>query len=111
MNISRENVEGLELVILQGEIDMYVAPEVRVALLSACKECSKGVLVDLGNLSYMDSSGIATLIEGLQWSRRDGSPFILVGIQENVLSILKLARLDNFFDICGTRRDALARLG
>jgi anti-sigma B factor antagonist len=108
LNIAGSSSEGLEVISLEGEIDMYVAPEVRNALFDACKRSSKGVLVELQNVTYMDSSGIATLIEGVQCTRKEGKRFALIGAQENVMGILRLAKLDRFFDIYSAREDALA---
>lgn len=99
LNIDRKSIGGWEFIALDGEVDMYVAPKIREALLGACKECTEGVAVDLRGVTYMDSSGIATLIEGLQWRRRQGGRFILLGVQQKVMDTLKLARLHEVFEI------------
>lgn len=110
LNISTRAQSGFEVITLEGEIDLYVAPKVREAVLQACERAGKGVLVDLTAVPYMDSSGIATLIEGLQWSRREGGHFVLAGVQEPVLDTLKLARLHELFDLFPTIQDALSTL-
>jgi anti-sigma B factor antagonist len=58
----------------------------------------------------MDPSGIATLVEGVQWSRRESAPFILVGVQEKVMNTLKLARMNELFEIYPTAQEALQSL-
>lgn len=110
LNIQTENIDGLHYISLEGELDMYVAPQVRDALLNGCRNCDLGVAIDLSEVCYMDSSGIATLIEGLQWKNREGGRFVLVGVHESVMNILKLARLEELFEILPNREEALKRL-
>ena len=47
----------------------------------------------------MDSSGIATLVEGLQWSKKEKREFILTGLGTNVLNALTLTKLNTVFSI------------
>ena len=112
MQISNTNTaEGVEVLTLQGEVDMHVSPQVRDALQAAFKKNTKGILVDLSDVPFMDSSGIATLVEGLRWSKNQGTRFMLVGLQETVNHTLKLAKLDNFFEIFSSQEDALGAIG
>lgn len=110
MKITTSNYKGLDFVVVEGEVDMYVALKLREILLRACSRCSIGVGMDLKNVPYMDSSGLAVLIEGMQWSKREGGRFLLVGVQQHILDTLKLARLNDFFEIYPTRLDAVACL-
>lgn len=87
-----------QVVSLSGEIDMSTAPGVRQAVLEAVRTGAP-VVVEMSAVTYMDSSGIATLVEGLQSARKQGSAFILAGAAGNVLGVLKLARLDKVFTI------------
>jgi anti-sigma B factor antagonist len=110
LNIEIKTTEGVEFIILEGEIDMYVAPQIRGTLLNASEVCEKAVAIDLNNVSYMDSSGIATLIEGLQVTKRRGARLVLVGVQPNVMDMLRLAKLHDFFEVYQTEREALENL-
>ncbi len=83
---------------LSGEIDLAVSPRVRDALL-ACLGNGQAVEVDLSAVSYIDSSGVATLVEGLQLARQQGVDFTLSGVGGTVMKVLKLARLDEVFTI------------
>jgi anti-sigma B factor antagonist len=110
LNITVEKLNDFGFISLDGEIDMYVAPVMRTALLDACKKYPKGVAVDLSAVPYMDSSGIATLVEGLQLSRKGECRFVLVGPQQNVRDTFKLAKLHSLFEIYASREEALAGL-
>ena len=88
-----------QVVALSGEIDMGRAPTVRQAVLEAIKTKAPVVVVEMSAVTYMDSSGIATLVEGLQNAKKQGTDFVLAGPAGNVLGVLKLARLDKVFRI------------
>jgi anti-sigma B factor antagonist len=57
------------------------------------------LVLDLSRVPFMDSSGVATLIEALQLQRRAGSKLVLHGLQPKVRGIFEIARLDTVFTI------------
>ena len=83
---------------LDGEIDLEHAPQVRKVLLGAVEQ-GGWVLVDMAEVTYIDSSGIACLIEALQQARKSGSDLSLVAVNPQALRVLELARLDTVFAI------------
>lgn len=83
---------------VSGEVDLANSQDLRKTVLSALKTNPK-VLVDLSAVSYIDSSGIAALVEGLQFANDKQKSFLLTNVSKQVLSILELARLDQVFDI------------
>jgi anti-sigma B factor antagonist len=86
------------LVRLSGEVDLSWSQDVRRAILEAVGGGS-GVGVELSQVSYIDSSGIAALVEGFQTARGKGSRFALLAVSGAVLAVLQLARLDRVFPI------------
>ena len=88
---------GRVIVALAGEIDLDSSPELRELLLGQIQ--GTDLHVDLREVQYIDSSGIATLVEAFQAARRQGSAFALAGISEPVGRVLELARLDQVFTI------------
>ena len=66
------------------------------------------VLVDLSQVPYMDSSGVASLVEAYQLSRTGGTRMALVAVTPQVLRVLELARLDRVFPIFETLAAASA---
>ncbi|MEE8332347.1 MAG: STAS domain-containing protein [Alphaproteobacteria bacterium] len=91
--------EGGKCVVeLGGEIDLDRAPEVRSLLLD-CITRGRDVLVDLSRVSYIDSSGIASLVEALQSASKNGITLGLVAISPMALRVFELARLDKVFTI------------
>ena len=84
---------------LEGEIDLHVSPEVAEALRSMTARKPKQVVVDLTRVTYLDSSGLAVLIEGMQNVQEYGGQFAVAGVQESVKHIFDIARLDQVFRI------------
>ncbi len=103
--ISEQN--GRIIIALEGEIDLENAPMVRQALLDHLKS-GKNLLIDMAHVSYIDSSGIASLVEGLQVARKHGRDLALVSVSPRAHRVLELARLDKVFTI---HADLSAALG
>ena len=84
---------------LEGEIDLHVSPRMAATLIAAVKEKPPNLIVDLAKVSYIDSSGLAVLIEAMQSVEKYGGKFGLAALQENVKPIFEIARLDQVFRI------------
>ena len=93
----REQGEYL-IVAVSGEVDLSWSSELRSAILDALGKRG-AVLVDLDQVSYIDSSGIAALVEGYQTAKTKQVKFGLVSISDAVKAVLELARLDQVFPI------------
>jgi len=99
--------QGKIVIALEGDIDLENAGEVRKALLNSLKQ-KKDLLIDLSAVSYIDSSGIASLVEGLQVARKQKNELSLVSVSARALRVLELARLDKVFAIHADVAAALA---
>lgn len=95
------------VVALAGEIDLQHSPSVRRQLMELMFE-RRDVLVDLACVAYIDSSGIASLVEAYQMARKNATRFVLVAVSQPVLRVLQLARLDKVFTLADTVDAALA---
>ena len=95
---STDAVGSWGVVRLGGEVDLSWSQQVRRAVLDALSAHAK-VAVDLAKVSYIDSSGIAALVEGFQSARGKGQSFVLIEVSDAVLAVLRLARLDKVFSI------------
>jgi anti-anti-sigma factor len=84
---------------LEGEIDLHVSPRVALALGQIVKKKPAKLVVDLTRVTYIDSSGLAVLIEAMQAVEEYGGIFAIAGMQETVRSIFEIARLDQVFRI------------
>jgi anti-sigma B factor antagonist len=93
---------------LDGEIDLHVSPEVAASLRTMIENKPKQVVIDLTKVTYLDSSGLAVLIEGMQNVQKYGGRFGLAGVQEDVKHVFDIARLDQVFQIYPDVDTALA---
>ncbi len=93
-----EKTDALVTIYVAGEVDLSNSAEVRKTILGALKT-SSAVMVNLAQVEYIDSSGIAAMVEGLQYANSNGRTFSLTEPSKQVSSILELARLDQVFDI------------
>ncbi len=109
MNHEIREESGAVIVALEGDVDLQSSPDARKVLLE-CVGRKKPVLVDLSGVGYIDSSGVASLVESLQTARKSGSNLILVAVSEGALRVLQLARLDKVFTICDTVEDGLGQI-
>jgi anti-sigma B factor antagonist len=91
--------EGQSVLPLQGEIDLHVSPQIAASLREMIAAHPAQLLIDLSEVTYVDSSGLAVFIEAMQSVANYGGKFGLVGIQETVRSIFEIARLDQVFRI------------
>ncbi len=109
MNHEIREESGAVIVALEGDVDLQSSPDARKVLLE-CVGRKKPVLVDLSGVGYIDSSGVASLVESLQIARKSGSNLILVAVSEGALRVLQLARLDKVFTICDSIEDGLGQI-
>lgn len=92
------------IVALSGEVDLQYSPVAREQILKYLNN-NQNVLVDLSKVNYIDSSGIASLVEGFQLAKTLNTKFGLVGVSDSAMQVLKLARLDKVFEIHQTADD------
>jgi anti-sigma B factor antagonist len=93
-------VDTATILDVSGSIDMSNSPEVRKALIREIREKSSArVALNLSAVRYIDSSGVATLVEGLKASRDLGSRLVLYGLSESAREVLKISRLLKLFEI------------
>ena len=90
-----------------GEIDLSRAPSFRTHISSVQSQRPKKLIIDLSGVPYMDSSGVATLVEAMQNARRNGGKLVLCAMHDKVRSIFEIARLDMVFTIVKTTDDGL----
>jgi len=86
------------IVLLSGDVDLQYSPAAREQILKYLNE-GHHVMVDLSSVKYIDSSGVASLVEGYQVAKTKNLQFGLLGVSESALQVLQLARLDRVFPI------------
>jgi anti-sigma B factor antagonist len=101
--------EGQAIVLeLVGEIDMQCSMELRSKFMELFQDKPAVLVVNMTKVEFMDSSGLATLVEALKWCRRNGSQLKLVGLAQRVRNILEISRLESVFQIYDSEAEALS---
>jgi anti-anti-sigma factor len=92
-----------EVIKLLGEVDLYQSPRVAKELGSLLPA---NIIVDCRELKYIDSSGLAVLIEGMQNAEAAGCRFGLLGLQDSVRPIFEIARLDQILELVADKPES-----
>lgn len=93
---------------VSGDVDMNEVTSLRQALQQVIHTAQGGLIVVLAQVPFIDSAGIAVLIEGLKWSRERGVAFVLSDLTPPVQLVIELTRLEQVFTIADTLADGLA---
>ena len=107
IQVTRENIDGAVVVALGGSVDIYTSTELRGELKVALDAQAPKLIVDMADVTFVDSSGLATLIEALQRIKRYEGSLSLCNLSKNVRGVFELANLDSIFDIKSSREAAL----
>jgi anti-anti-sigma factor len=96
------------LLILEGEIDLHASPRVREAASLLLDQQTPRILIDLSGVTYMDSSGIAVLIETMQRAQGYGGHLALFAISHRVRMVFEIAQLDRVLNLFPDKASAQA---
>ena len=96
------------VIVVRGEVDLHNSPALRTEILKQLDDPSvRKLVLHLGAVPYMDSSGIAVFVEALQKLRRVGGKVCLTDLQPRVKGLLEIARLDTIFSVCTDEETAV----
>jgi anti-sigma B factor antagonist len=113
VEIVTEKIDAGFLLKLKGDVDMNTSSDVRSALADIFKQGPSGmkaILIDLSQVRYMDSSGIATLVEAMQNCMKKKARLRLFELSPQVRDVFELARLSSVFEIFATSNEAVIGL-
>ena len=109
MQISARRMDKVTIFDITGHIDLANSPELRKALLKELRESkTPRVIMNLTGVRYIDSSGVASLVEALKAARDQGLRFILFGLSPSAREVLQLSRLIKIFEVFDNEQQALA---
>ncbi len=106
MDIKTRKEGVYTIIILSGEVDLHFSPRAREQILK-CLGDKDNVLVDLSCVEYIDSSGIASLVEGYQVAKNNGLKFGLINVSDPAMQVIQLSRLDTVFPIHKSLKDRM----
>jgi anti-sigma B factor antagonist len=107
MEIYRREVGDVVIFDINGEIDLYNAPEIKEKIKDEMNKNKVNVVINLDRVSYIDSSGIGVLISSLSNLKKIGGALKLINVYASVRKVFELTKLTSFFDIYDNESDAL----
>lgn len=99
--------DGVTVFQVNGEINITTSPALKKHFES---QASKRIVVDLEKVGYIDSSGLATLVEMLKKTKSQGGLLGLAGMTDKVKSLFEITKLDKLFFICPNQQEAIAKV-
>jgi anti-sigma B factor antagonist len=106
MNIEISEYKGKKIISLSGDVDMHSSPVLREKIMVLVKKKVPALFIDFTKVSYIDSSGIATFVEGLKSMKSYGGRLQFFGVPPRIMEIFNFSKLDKVFEIYGNIEDA-----
>ena len=107
LKIQTKTNKNAIIVEIEGDVDLYSSPQVRKKILDIINKKTPALLINLEGVTYMDSSGVATLVEGLQRMKEYNGKLCIYNLQGAVRDVFELSRLDKVFTIFENESEAL----
>jgi anti-sigma B factor antagonist len=108
LRLGHYNKDGIEVVDIEGEIDISTAPRLRDLLIDLVSKNHYQLVVNLDNVEFLDSNGLGVLVGGLKRVRAHDGSLDLVCTRERILKIFKITGLTKVFGIYETVDQAIA---
>ncbi len=107
----REVANNIIILDINGEIDLYNAPEIKENIKGHMESGKVNIIINLDKVSYIDSSGIGVLISSLSNLKKAGGALKIINVYASVRKVFELTKLTSFFDIYDNENDAVASFG
>ncbi len=104
------HVNDIPVLDVVGEIDIYTTPQFKEAVGKVIDEGKRGIIINMAEVSYMDSSGFGTLLSATKRLRPLSGSLHLVGSNEAISRMLQITRLNTIFGVHRTEEEALAAI-
>ena len=108
MQIDIQDMEGVSVLRIAGDIDVNTSPEVKKSFDNLVKEKKEKIVINFKDVAYVDSSGLATLVEIFKNLRAYGGKLKLSNLTSKVLGLFEITKLNKLFDIVEDEKDAIS---
>jgi anti-sigma B factor antagonist len=107
MQIKIDEKAGVKVCHAEGDIDINTSPQLKKAFDKLVQAKSQKVVINLQKVGYVDSSGLATIVEILKNFRGFGGKLKLCNLSNKVKSLFEITKLEKLFDIADTEEEAV----
>lgn len=109
MEITKRENDGIAILDINGEIDLYNAPEIKEVINGLIQEQKTNVIINLEKVSYIDSSGIGALISSLSNLKKYQGGLKIINVFASVRKVFELTKLTSFFEIYDSEEEAVSK--
>jgi anti-sigma B factor antagonist len=110
MRLHESVVDGIDVFALQGDIDLHYAPVLRSRLQTKIEARTPTLVLDLSKVDYIDSNGLATIMEYFRDAAKYGGILCMAGLNDHLKVIFEIVRLDKAIPMFATAPDAIGAL-
>ena len=110
MKIDSKEENGVVIFSIEGQIDLYHAPELKDKIQATIDEGKNKIIINLEGVSYIDSSGIGGLISSYSISKKQQGAFRICHVSGSVRKVFELTKLTSFFNVDDTQADSLSAI-
>jgi len=108
MGLKAEDKNGLVVCYVEGEIDINTAPDIKKHFEKILSKKPPKIVINLSKVTYVDSSGLATLVEILKGMRAYGGKMRLSNLSPKIKSLFEITKLEKLFDIAADEAQAIS---
>jgi anti-sigma B factor antagonist len=110
MELERSFADKVAVLRVKGDVDLFQGTALKSAILEETHAENAGLIIDLGGVGYMDSSGVGILLLAKSYCEKKDIPLRIAAVQEPVRRVLELTKLSDYLPLCGSTEDALLDL-
>ena len=110
LQINEDEVQGRAVISMAGELNILTAPDLRDVLVKHVKARQPLLALDLSGVSFMDTSGLATLIDAHLTTEKQAGKLVLYGLQPRIAEVFEVTRVKDLFSVFDTQQEALDAL-
>jgi len=103
--------KDLPIIQLEGEVDVYTAPQLKQQMIGLLEGGAREMVVDLSRVDYLDSTALGVLIGGLKRMREMNGNMVLICPSPRIRRVFEITGLDKIFDIYNSEEDAREVMG
>ena len=107
LEVSSRREKDACVVSVSGEVDVYTSPSLKSALIAGAEEGCDLMVVDMGGVAFIDSSGLGVLVGALRRAREAGGELRVVCDKESIVKIFRITGLDRVFPLLSKLDQAL----
>jgi anti-sigma B factor antagonist len=109
LKMNQREKQGIIILDIQGEIDLYTAPEIKSMIRKLINSGENNVILNFEKVSYIDSSGIGALIWSMDNLKKYQGSLLLINVVNPVKKVFELTKLNFYFEIYDSENEALSK--